>query len=126
MSEGKFCIEEEVVMVALNHLTICSQFLSRTCAATGLKPIMDLAFLLMTEEPPCLENCFPPVGTEPKPPFAPLSLSELASWTRLMGLPPPNSRDISSWFRYIKLNTVKRELSVVPEMGMENLLPSSS
>jgi len=68
-----------VVIVALNQRTICSQFLSRTCAATGLYPIMDLAFLLITDEPPCLENCFPPVGTVPKPFLAPDSLSELAS-----------------------------------------------
>ena len=96
MSLGKFCMLEEVVMVALNQRTIYSQFLSSTCAATGLYPIIDLAFLLITDDPPCLENCFPPVGTVPNPPFAPDSLSELASCTKLMGLLPPNSNDISS------------------------------
>ena len=44
----------------------------------------------------------------------------------LMGLFGSTSRLISSWLRYMKENMVKIELSVVPEMGMENLLPSSS
>ena len=45
----------DVCSVLLNHLTICSQFLSNTYAATGLKPMMDFAFLLMTELPPAFD-----------------------------------------------------------------------
>lgn len=44
----------------------------------------------------------------------------------LIGLPGSASRRISSGLRCMKEKMVKTELSVVPEMGMENLLPSSS
>ncbi len=72
--------------MALNHLTIYSQFLSRICAATGVKPIIERAFLLRTEEPPAFEKALPREGIPPNPPpffaippYVGDSVSELAS-----------------------------------------------
>ena len=86
-----------------------------------MKPTRDLAVLEITEEAPPLEKALPP-GI----PVLPDSWSEVASWIKLIGLPGPYSKVISSWFLYMNENTVNNELSVVPEIGIENLLPSSS
>ena len=44
----------------------------------------------------------------------------------MIGFPGPYSKVISSAFLCIKENMVKIELSVVPDIGIENLFPSSS
>ena len=59
ISLGKFYIVE-VERVALNHLQTYSEFFSRMCTGTGLKPTRDLAVLEITEEAPPLEKALPP------------------------------------------------------------------
>jgi hypothetical protein len=76
--------------VALNHLQMYSQFFSRICTGTGLKPIIDLAVLEITEDAPPLENALPGI------PVLPDSLSEVASYIIMIGFPGSNSNDISS------------------------------
>ena len=104
----------------LNQRVMYSQFFSKICTGTGLNPTRERAVREMTEEAPVLENALPC-----KPVF-PLSCSELASWRSMIGLPGSQSKAISSMFLYTNEYTVNKELSVVPEIGMENLLPSSS
>ena len=107
-------------MVELYHRVTYSQFFSSIYTGTGLKPTRDLAVLEITEDPPVFEKALP--GS----PVFPDSYSLEASYINLIGFPGSASKLISSGLRCINEKIVNRELSVVPDIGMENLLPSSS
>ena len=115
-SYGNCCIVE-VQRVELNHLVMYSQFFSSKCVGTGLQPTIDFAVLDITEDAPVFEKALP--GN-------PDSQSLVASYSSIIGLPSSVISVISSEFLYIKLYTVNKELSVVPEIGIGNLVPSSS
>ena len=104
----------------LYHLVTYSQFFSSIYTGTGLKPTRDFAVLEITDDPPVFEKAFPGI------PVFPDSYSLDASWISLIGFPGSASKLISSGFLCINEKIVKRELSVVPDIGIENLLPSSS
>lgn len=110
-----------VLSEALNQRHTCSQLRSKTSQGTGLYPTKDFAVREMTELAcllKALKRGFSPVLSE--------STSELADWSNLIGLPRSHLKMISSKYRCKKLYTVNMLLSVVPEIGILNLLPSSS